>query len=241
LPFDSDKKIDFYDSQGNYVEPIEEKIPEGHTAEIVIGDYLDALGGKDKIENIKDMSSVYSAEIMGRNAIFTTLMKSPSMMLKSVNVGKMTMQKQVFDGKVLKMSGMAGSSEADSGPEFELAKEGTVVVGQLMYSNDGYSIKLDGISKIAGRPHYVVIVNKPGDSSVTEYYDTETNLLTRSVETAEANGQTITVSSDFQDYEEVNGVKFPSKVSLTGMMPEVVVLMKKEISLNTGLSDDDFK
>ncbi len=241
IQFDADKTIDFYDVQGNYVEPADEKIPEGHTAEIVIGDYLDALGGKDKIDGIKDMESVYETQLMGRGAMFVSKMKSPSMMSSEVKVGEMTMQKKVFNGSVLKVSGMQGGGELTEGAEFLAAKEQTVAVLQTLYGTSDYSIKLDGIEKIDGKPHYIVLVKKPGDKSVTEYYDVETNLLRRSTEVLEAQGQTISLTNEFTDYEAVNGVMFPSTISISGMMPEVVVLKKVDLKVNSGLSDDDFK
>jgi hypothetical protein len=61
------------------------------------------------------------------------------------------------------------------------------------------------------------------------------------VEVIEAQGQSMTMSRDYNDYEEVDGVLFPSTISITGMMPTTVVLKKQEIKINSGLEDSDFK
>ncbi len=239
--FDSDQTIDFYDVQGNFIEPAEETLPEGHTAEIVVSDFLDAVGGMDKINAVKDVVTTYKAEVMGRNATFKTMVKSNELLYSEVKVGKMTMQKQSFDGKVVKNGGMAGKSEATEGPEFESAYEQLFPVTQMAYLGEGYSIKLEGIEKVNGKPHYVVVITKPSGTKETEYYDTTTNLLMKKVATAEAQGQTITLSTEYSDYEEIDGIKFPSTVSITGAMPEVMVLKKEEIKVNSGLTEADFK
>ena len=241
LRFDTDKKIDYYDAFGNYVKQAEEKIPDGHTAEIVISDYLDAIGGMKRIESIKDLSKVYTAELMGTQANFITKHMMPDMLLSEVSTEKMVMQKLVYDGKSVSKSGMQGVSTVTEGPEFNAAVELSAPFNQTMYNKPGFSIKLYGITQVAGKANYVVLVKKPDGKSATEYYDVKSGLLTKVVENLEAQEQSITLSTEYQDYKEVDGFMIPHKKVISGMMPTPFDLVLKEMKVNSGLTLDDFK
>ncbi|MDA9774319.1 insulinase family protein [Saprospiraceae bacterium] len=241
VQFDSDGEIDFYDTNGNFVKPEEETIPEGHTAKIVISDYMDAIGGMDKINGIQDMTTVYNSEVMGRPAVFTMIQAAPNMFMQEIKSGSMVMQKQVFDGKTLDASGMAGSQRITEGDMIEKAKVDALPVKQAAYMTAGFDMKLDGIDKVDGKSHYVVLIKKPTGESVSEYYNIKTGLLTKSVETMEAQGQSMTMTTNYTDYKEVNGIMFPQMMEILGMMPTPVVLKAEKIEVNTGVDKSIFE
>lgn len=241
IKFDSDQVIDFYDTDGNFLKPVEEKIPDGHTAAIVINDYLDAIGGMDMINGIKDMTTVYNGEVMGRTATFKTIQAAPGMYVNEIASGSMIMSKEVFDGKTLDVSGMGGSQRITDGPMFEKAKQSGAPVKQTLYSTSGYKITLDGIDKVNGKSHYVVLIKGAAGESVTEYYDMKTNLLSKSVESVEAQGQSLTITTTMSDYKEVDGMMVPQTVELTGMMPTPIVMKAESIKINSGVDKSMFE
>ncbi len=241
LVFDGDQQIDYYDTDGNFIKPVSATIPEGHTAIIVVNDYIDAIGGMKSIDKIEDMTSNYSAEIMGRPASFKTTVATPGMYVQEVASGSMIMSKEVFDGKTLDVSGMGGSQRLTEGPMFEKAKQSSVPVKQSLYNMDGYTMTLDGIDQMDGKSYYVVLVKGPGGESVTEYYNVESNLLEKSVESVESQGQSITISTKMSDYKEVEGVMIPHTIEISGMMPTPVVMKAESITINTGVDKGMFE
>ena len=51
--------------------------PEGVTAKTVINHYIQAIGGRKNLENVKDISEVMSASIRGTDITIITKKKSP--------------------------------------------------------------------------------------------------------------------------------------------------------------------
>ena len=136
---------------------------------------------------------------------------------------------------------MQGSQTITEGPQFEQARYSATVIPQTDYARKEFSIKLDGIDQVNGNAHYVVLVKKPTGESTTEYYDVNTNLLTKSVESVEAQGQQMTITTEYKDYEKVNGVMIPSTIEMIGMMPTPMILKKEKIEINTGVDDSVFQ
>lgn len=239
--FDGSNNVRFYDTDGNYQKPVEAKVPAGHTAKKVLEDYIDAIGGTAKINAIKDLTTIYTADLMGQAAEFKSIWKQGGLSLQEIKSGSMLIQKSVFDGKTLSMSGMQGSKDFTSGPEFEQAKQDATLIKQMDYAKKGYTMKLEGIDKIDGQNHYKVSIEKPEGGSQTEFYNIKTGLLTKVVEVVEAQGQKVTMMRKIGDYSEAGGVLFPGKITMTGMMPMPIELNKKEIKANTGVDASVFK
>ena len=92
-------KIDYYDIYGNTYDPSVKEIPEGVTIESVLNNYVDALGGKENIQKIKDKTMKMSGEIQGMKITVTMHQKYPNKLYQIVDVGGgMMTQKLIFDG-----------------------------------------------------------------------------------------------------------------------------------------------
>ncbi len=232
--FAANGHVQFYDMEAN---PIE--MPAAKTADIsaekVIENYVNALGGKAAIENIKDYKMTTEMTMMGQKVEITKLYKQPHYTLISMSMGGAIIQKDVFDGKTFKISGMQGNQELAEGEEFEEKKEAIGICPEMNYSKNGYTLTVQGIEQVNGSDAYVVAVTK-GERTITEYYDVAGGLKVKSVETVETpQGPTQTVT-EYSDYSVREGVKFPSKVkqSAGGMTMETEV---KSIEANKGIDD----
>ncbi|MDP5078804.1 MAG: insulinase family protein, partial [Nonlabens sp.] len=76
--------------------------------------------------------------------------------------------------------------------------------------------------------------------SKKSFYDMETGLLTSSETTIKQQGQEIIQAVNYSNYKEVKGVKFPMTLS-QNMMGQDVSFEVKELKVNEGVSDADFK
>jgi TRAP-type uncharacterized transport system substrate-binding protein len=95
---------------------------------------------------------------------------------------------------------------------------------------------LDRIETIDGVNYYLVQFNE------TEvFYDMKTGLKSKEVKTVKTlDGKRVKVSSTFSNYKAVNGVLFPYSVVIkSGNMDSNFEV--KEIKVNEGVSDSDFK
>jgi len=238
--FAYDKTVQYYDFNANPTAAPEIKTAD-MTAEEMIDNYVKALGGVAAIEKITDYSMKGTMVAMGQNMEIVKLFKAPHYSLFSMGMGGMTVQKMVFDGITLKISGMGGNQEFKEGKEFESAKNEAAVCPEMNFVKNGYLLTVKGIEKINDTEVYVLNVKK-GASDVTYYFDAKTHLLIRTLTNVETPQGVIQQIADMSDYRPVGGLLFPylilQKVPSMGMEMKMTVT---DIQINTGLTTDDFK
>lgn len=237
----SQNKIQYFD----YKADIQEEampVPAGVTAEKVIAGYLNALGGVDKINKIKDISMNMSASFQGMALTAEMRKKSPDKYLMEVKMnGAMVVQKQVYDGTKGKASGMGGEKEL-TGEELEEVRANTKMVPEMEYvvPNSGYKLTLKGMEKINGKDAFKLEVETPWKKKGIEYYDAASGLKVQEVKMGEGPEGPISLLTTYDDYREVNGVKFAFKIGQS-FGPQMIEMKATSIETNKKLKDDLFK
>lgn len=250
--FDSDGKIEFYDINADIVVEKEEiPVPEGVTAQTVIDDYILAITGQPNMKKaekvlgkVKDLTvnMTMGMEMQGQSMSLDMVskQKAPNKMLVEIKMNGMTVQKQVFDGEKGGSSGMQGKTEL-SEEEIKSTKADAQMNKELMYKELGYTMTLEGIEEINGKPAYKIKLIDPAGNEEYQYYDTETKLLVYVMSMEEGpDGSEMTVTTEYSDYRDVKGVKYPFK-RLRMMGPQIMDITVTSVEVNTKLSDDIFK
>ena len=235
--FASDGKVQWYDSDGNPIEtPAAQTVD--ISAEEIIDNYVKAIGGKEAIEKINDFKKVGSMELMGQAISVEQYFKKPNLSATILSMQGMVVQKVAFDGAVLRMSGMQGDQEFKEGMEFESIKNGAGVCSEMNYKANGYTLSVQGIEPINGSDAYVLKVEKNA-MVITEYYDVKSGLKVRTLSIADSPMGEIQSVSDFEDYREQAGVKFPyvQKLSASGQSMTTTI---SSIEVNAGVADSMF-
>ena len=106
IPFATSGKVNFYDAFGNPVSETGATIPDGVTAETIIADYIEAIGGEDKLTGVKTVQSVANTTVQGRAMSMNVYQKAPNMSLQEIAMGGNVMQKIVFNGEKGAISAM---------------------------------------------------------------------------------------------------------------------------------------
>ncbi|MDR2584817.1 MAG: insulinase family protein [Prevotellaceae bacterium] len=236
--FAANQTVQFYDINANPVAAPETKSAE-ISAEQILNNYVNALGGAKTLEAIVDYKLTATMSTMGQNFEMIQMFKAPHYSLQSVGMGGMVLQKYVFDGTTLKVSGMQGNAEFTEGDDFEETKAGASICAEMNYIKNGFVLTVGGIEEVNGNEAYVITVKK-GEKVVTEYYDVETGLKVKT--TAILNhpqAGEIQQITEYVDYREVNGVMFPYLTKQRVATMETVITIS-EILVNSGLSVDDF-
>lgn len=229
----TDYIIKYFDKEGNpTVKPeMTLPIPKGMTATSVVDKYIEAIGGKDKVMAVKTTKMVANATIQGTPLVMTKKSASPNKSLQEISVMGNVMQKSVFDGEN-GYTESRGQRKDLAGEDLEKAKNNNSIIADLSYKTG----KLIRIEPIDGEK---AIVLKYKDSEV--YYDLKTGLKVKSLKVVKTpDGKEVKVPTIFSDYKEVNGVKFPHSISQK-MGPMDLNFVVKEIKVNEGVSDEDFK
>lgn len=241
VQFDGDGEIEYFDAFGKKLEVSDVALPADLTGDVVIGDFLNAMGGADKLKSVKSLEYHYGMSLMGQTMNVDIYQKAPNMMAMKVGNESMVMQETKFDGTTAFAGGMGGSQKATEGPVFEQAKSQAVMFEQLNYLDGGYTLELKGLEDVEGENCYKVSVTSPAGDKTTEFYSAKTNLLVRTVEVQEmAPGQTMTITNDMKDYKQIDGISFPHKLITTGAMPVPLEMNATSIKVNPELDNTMF-
>lgn len=224
-----------------YAEPIQEpkevELSSDVSATSVIQQYVQAIGGIEKAKTIKSLITTFEINGLAPQPIQGQIIQmAPNKEKMVMQMNGMEMMKQIFDGKTLKVSGMMGNTEK-SGEEVatQAAKKG--IIEQAFYTDSQLEIK--GIGQVDGKDAYKIEVTK-GKETITEYYDIQTNLLVQTIATQKTPQGEMTVSTQYKNYQEVEGVQLPFIIEQT-VGPQVMKFEVKNYQINKGVIAADFQ
>ena len=230
--------VTYFDHYANSIaKPVFNKaIPEGLTASEVMNNYINAIGGRDLLESVNTLVS--KAEVTIPGAPFTPKMtlkqmapnKSSTKMEVNMNGQKMTLMKSSFDGETGYIE-QQGQRKAMDEKEINRAKAVKGIFEELYYSED--EIELISINSIDFKDAYKVKITE-GEKVSYRYYGVDSGLLL-SVEEQDDNNNI--VSTNYSDYRDVNGIKFPFNTEIPSQKLELNIT---EILINEELKDSDF-
>ncbi|WP_422008958.1 M16 family metallopeptidase [Roseivirga pacifica] len=225
-------EITYYDAEGIVIDVEAAKAAVASVdAQTIINKYLEAVGGVDKIKSIEDITTVSKATIQGQQISITQVQKGNIMSKQQVGMAGMVLQEMIFNNGEAVMKAQGQSQQIPPGPQLEALKEGAVIFPEQYYGDLEYELTVKGIQKVQGKDAYEVSVKTPAGTTASQFFDVESGLL---VKQASAQG-----GSEILEYTEVNGIKVPSKMTLT--LPGMgSVEATVEVKINTGVEDSAF-
>ena len=224
--------VKYFDKEANPTErPETVVLPDGLTAETVLNNYLTAIGGKDAIDKTTSLILKYEASAMG-NTIVSEEKKLDGKASQVLSMGGNPMMTVI-------MTKDKATMNKNPLPE-NMATDMSVLAGLFpelnMLSSD--KIKLAGIEAVDGMDAYKVDVS--GDViSLSFYYDVESGLKVKEVQTTNMQGRTQSQETFLKDYQTYEGLKFPN-VRAGSQMGQVIEFKLIEVKINEGVSDEDF-
>ncbi|WP_349352099.1 MULTISPECIES: pitrilysin family protein [unclassified Flagellimonas] len=209
-------------------------VPEGMDAKTVLENYIQAIGGKAKLEGVESYSMVAEAEMQGMKLELEMKKTAQDQFMQNVKVQGNSMQKQVLDGDSGYMV-VQGQRKDLSPEEISKIKEESAAFPELNYLAAG-DVSLEGIEPVGDKKAYKLKIS----DNKTAFYDVETGLKVQEINTQEMQGQQMTSTLGYGDYQEVSGIKFPFKL-MQSMGPQNFEFLVKEIKVNEGVDASDFK
>lgn len=231
--------VTYYDKYGNETAPPASKAaPEGMTAQDVLNDYIEAIGGEKNLQKVKSLSTRYKAEVRGREMEVVQQQKAPNLYKSVTKIGPMEM-KQVFDGEKGVSTSMQGKKEV-TGAELEKMKMKSTLFYPSKIKELGLDASLKGIETVQGSEVYKVVFTTPkNEVSWTEYFSTDDGLRIAEETTQKTPQGKRTQTTYFGDYTEKQGVKLPGKITVN-MGPQQITLEATSIEVNPSIEDDEF-
>ncbi len=203
-------EVKYYDIDGKeYVpEPIK-LLPAGLTAQKVIDNYIEGIGGAKQANEIRSLKAVYSASAMGAELTMTVVKAGSNKSMLDISANGASLQKVISNGKDVLISSMGQASPAD-----DETKEKTFFESAIfpeLYSK-GVTSKLISIEMVGGKDAYAIEYAFNSGAKTTYYYDSQTGLKLRQTNNIETPQGTMIASTTYDDYREVEGIKFPYKI-----------------------------
>lgn len=224
--------VKFFDKEANATDRPELSVmPEGVDVKSILNKYLSVVGAKDNMSSINSIITQYEA---------TTPMGNLVQEEKRID-GKTAQSMSMGGNKMMTMIMTQESATANNKPLPEnMTNDMKPYAGLFMEINllNSDIAKLLGIEQVDGKDAYVVSVS--GEVvSWTLYYDVESGLKVKEIQTTSMQGRSQTQEALLKDYNEYNGIKFPETRSAT-MMGQSVEFKLKEVKINEGITDADF-
>ena len=214
-------------------------------AKTIVEKMIDAQGGRELLEGIKDVTSESTMELtqMGISGSGAMYVKEPNLMRLDMEFMGM-MLTQAFDGE------MAWSINPQTGGTEELPEELTQVMRNSSFGNSallwpekyGITFKLKDKESIDGK-EYIVLDRVHSDGYVVSHYiDPETYLIYKTKQQSyDEMMSPIMEETVLTDYKEVEGAKIAHTITLLRDGDEFGVLTVTSVKFNTGLEDSFFK
>ena len=225
--------IFYFDKYGNPTEKPEVKkpIPAGVTAQTVLNNYINVIGGEKAVKNVKTLAVMSAGTVQGMPLDLTVKTASKKLGVEMKVMGN-SMMKQVVNEKEAYMIQQGQRKDfKDQELKDMQALAGNFKELSLLTDKD---VTLTGIENINGADAYAI---KNGKS--TYYYDVKTGFKVAEAQELEQAGQKMTQTTYYQDYKDVKGLKFPYKTIMNVGIE--IELITTEVKINEGVTDADFK
>lgn len=242
--FAKDGEVRTFDNYGNPIKVVASQVINGVDMDRVLDNYIQAIGGREAIESVKDLT--ISAKLEGaRSEMGISIVQSTPNKLKQAYYSKgpdgpVLVQKIVIDGDKGYMESPGGKQAVPASmieeykPEIDL---------QVLLHPEKYNITYTLLSKeIMDKQevYNVEMVYNDGKSKKIQFYDVKTGLLVKEVENNETGGQPQVKVTTFSDYKEVKntkGFKMPFKMDIAGQG----IMTVNSVKANSGVKDSAFK
>ncbi|CAI8240284.1 MAG: putative zinc protease [Flavobacteriaceae bacterium] len=227
INFDGAKlKVNYFDPFANSIEKptFSKPLPAGLTAQKVIANYLDKVGGTEAIQSVNSYAIKATATIQGMTLELATSAKGANYTQEMKMMGNVMQRSVLTESEAYQE--MQGQRIPMSDEDRQKMQLETGIVAEIAWV-DNPEIKLTAIESVNGSDAYVVQLTK--DRAL--YFDVNTGLKIQEIVTVEAGGQTITQKASFSNYKEVNGILIPHSVS-RNLGPQTLDFQITEITIN---------
>lgn len=237
------KQFDKYAKPVDATAQTKTPVPAGVTAQTVVNQYVNAIGGEAKIKNVRSLLMEGTMEIQGQQLNVVMKEQAPNKEAMEMSMNGMTVMKEVFDGNQGYAAQM-GQKEPFKGERLEEKKNKKGIIEQVFYTSPDYKLELAGMEKVDGADAYKLVVTPAKGKPSTEWYNVKSGLLIKKESAEEAQGQTITQTVTYKDYKKVADLLLPHAMQMSVQTPmgaQEFTLQFKSIKVNEGVKDEDFK
>ncbi len=190
------------------------------TADDIINKYIDAIGGKGKLTNLKTLYMEGSMDANGQKIVIKTWAIDKKAMRFEMQINGMTLYQIITSDSGWSFNPFMGQKQAEpmTSDQVKMGQPNLDVAGTLVnYKDKGYKVTYEGKDDVDGTEAYKIeeIIN---DSlSTTFYIDPDTYYILRSTDKAKVNGKEVDGKTDYSNYQKTpEGYVFPMEINSDG-------------------------
>lgn len=206
----------------------------------VAAKYLTAVGGKDAVDKLTTREVKATIETAdGRTMRLEMQAKAPDKLVSHLTLPNGVAERG-FNGKEGWMRNPDGSAGELKSLELAQTKRMASFTGELKFKEHYSKTRMVGVVKVGDREAYLVDARDGGGQRERLYFDTQTGLLDRVVAFTHTYLGDLPERIDYDDYREVDGIKFPYTVRRMSSGMELVTKVS-EVKHNVPLEDKVFE
>jgi photosynthetic reaction center cytochrome c subunit len=192
------------------------------TVDAILAKYVQALGGEQALRKITNRTMTGERDTAARNdqdepwakGTFESYEKAPNLTVLMIHASNGQTTATGFDGSSAWTQNANGSVTEADGTALARMKRMANFYEPLELKQEFTRTNVRGIQKVGDRDAYVVVGNPAGDSADRLYFDTQSGLLLRRVVALQNMVANVPITTDYLDYREANGVKYPSTIKI---------------------------
>lgn len=190
---------------------------QAQTVDELVGKYVQAMGGADKLSGLKAVKINSTMKIMGADINSTTTAVNQRAFRQDMSIQGMTVV-QVIDGnKGWTVNPMMGQSEATALPEDQtkaMADQLDLTGSLFNYKEKGNTVELAGKENVNTTDTYKVKVTRKNGNVEYHYLDAKTYLPVKILAVAKIQGQDLKQETLNSNFKQVAGITFPFTVEM---------------------------
>ena len=211
---------------------------QAQTVDEIIAKHVEAIGGKDKLSQVKSVYVESSMEVMGNSAPQKEYLVEGKGYKSEVDFNGTNIVSCYTDKGGWAINPMAGNASAEAIPD-AMYKSGRsqIYVGGILvdYASKGYKAELQG------KEGDLFKIKVSGDGNETYYFiDSKTYLLVKSIIKSEMMGQPVDVTTTYSDYKKTDfGITVPYAKNIDMGMFQLAQKVNK-VDVNTAIDENIF-
>jgi len=212
------------------------------SAEELVQKHLDAIGGAAAWKKLSSIQMSTQTSVMGMEIPTMVYIQSPNKMRSETKIQDKSIV-MVYDGKdAWSVNPLMGSTKAEKLPESaveEFQKQADLGGPLVDYTAKGSTVELLGDDELDGTEVYKLNLKEKDGTVTTFFIEKDSYMILKSATRKMSNGQEVEGASEYSDYREVEGLKFPFTTTM-GSSGQTMTSKVVKIELNKAIEEKLF-
>ena len=220
--------VNYYDKYGNVIDrPASFELPDGVSAQTILANYIDAIGGLDALNAIQTLEVSYNANFMG-NTLEATSINTADEQKQIIKMGGNVLATVIVNASGAKVEQMGNNM--DLPPEMAADMQATIGIVPELKMMENENVTVTGTEEVDGQNAYALEM-KGQSTTTTTYYAVESGLKLKQTTVTEMMGQTQTQETTYGNYKSFGSLLIPTTTTVP-LGPQTVDATIGDVKIN---------